>query len=315
MGVRCHRDIKPDNILITSDHILKITDFGIAGILGAAVEEPGVGLVVERTDWFVAVDDGRRWLRYPTHMPPEQFVDPAMCDERSDIYSFGIVLYQMRTGGKCPFPPTSAEGRFKGGSGKCLESDARFTHGRSRANTEFAPLPRNRALPSEGTTQPISELPRITFRTRAHAQAADRRIIAAPELKDHEAWEWNNKAASLKQLGRYEEAILCCEKALDIDPECANFWYNKGLTLHELGRPEKALACYSTAVEIDPQFAAAWYFKGKALGSLGHYEEAVACFSKALEIDRETPLLGTSRATHCMHWADPRRLSPATRKL
>ncbi|PKP62161.1 hypothetical protein CVT91_00385 [Candidatus Atribacteria bacterium HGW-Atribacteria-1] len=39
----------------------------------------------------------------PTHMAPEQFDNAAGCDERSDIYSFGIVLYQMVSGGQKPF--------------------------------------------------------------------------------------------------------------------------------------------------------------------------------------------------------------------
>ncbi|MGD0179346.1 MAG: serine/threonine-protein kinase [Terriglobales bacterium] len=286
MGVRCHRDIKPDNILITSDHILKITDFGIAGILGAAVEEPGVGLVVQNGrigSSQLTMEGGG--FGTPTHMPPEQFVDPAMCDERSDIYSFGIVLYQMRTGGKCPFPPPLPRGDSKEEAGNVWRA--------MRALHTDVPVPilNSRLFPV--IERCLQKEPRNRYRSfqelRSELEPMLKRltaeIIAAPELKDHEAWEWNNKAASLKQLGRYEEAILCCEKALDIDPQCATSWYNKGLTLHALGRPEKALACYSTAVEIDPQFAAAWYFKGKALGSLGHYEEAVACFSKALEID------------------------------
>jgi tetratricopeptide (TPR) repeat protein/tRNA A-37 threonylcarbamoyl transferase component Bud32 len=286
MGVRCHRDIKPDNILISSDHILKITDFGIAGILGTAAEEPGVALIVQNGrigSSQLTMEGGG--FGTPTHMPPEQFTDPAACDERSDIYSFGIVLYQMRTGGKCPFPPPLPRGESREEAGnfwramRALHTDAPVP----KLNSRLFPVierclrkePRNRYRSFQELRSELEEM--LKYLTAE--------IITAPELKDHEAWEWNNKAASLKQLGRYEEAILCCEKALDIDPQCVTSWYNKGLTLHALGRPEKALDCYSTAVEIDPQFAAAWYFKGKALGSLGHYEEAVACFSKALEID------------------------------
>ncbi len=41
----------------------------------------------------------------PPYMPPEQFENAAGCDERSDIYSFGIVLYQMASSGNLPFYP------------------------------------------------------------------------------------------------------------------------------------------------------------------------------------------------------------------
>ena len=224
MGVRCHRDIKPDNILITSDHILKITDFGIAGILVAAVEEPGVGLVVQNGrigSSQLTMEGGG--FGTPTHMPPEQFVDPAMCDERSDIYSFGIVLYQMRTGGKCPFPPPLPRGDSK-------EEAGNFWRAMRALHTD-APVPilNSRLFPV--IERCLQKEPRNRYRSfqelRSELEPMLKRltaeIIAAPELKDHEAWEWNNKAASLKQLGRYEEAILCCEKALDIDPQCADF--------------------------------------------------------------------------------------------
>ncbi|MGA7075465.1 MAG: serine/threonine-protein kinase [Halobacteriota archaeon] len=76
-GIRAHRDLKPANILIGYDNTVKITDFGLAGVLEV---EGAAGT--------------------PSHMPPEQFTDAASCDERSDIYAFGVVLYQMVTGGE-----------------------------------------------------------------------------------------------------------------------------------------------------------------------------------------------------------------------
>ena len=104
-GVRCHRDIKPANILIGGDDVVRISDFGIAGL--ALSPEP-----VAATEPAAIPDpaaSGRTVagsaFGTPSHMSPEQFEDAASCDERSDVYSFGVVLYQMASGGRLPFFP------------------------------------------------------------------------------------------------------------------------------------------------------------------------------------------------------------------
>jgi eukaryotic-like serine/threonine-protein kinase len=87
-----HRDIKPDNILISSGHAV-VTDFGICRALDAA-EESGLtraGLT----------------LGTPAYMSPEQWSRPDRIDGRSDVYSLGCVLYEMLTG-EPPFSGTSA---------------------------------------------------------------------------------------------------------------------------------------------------------------------------------------------------------------
>jgi serine/threonine protein kinase len=286
MGVRCHRDIKPDNILISSDHILKITDFGIAGILGAAAEEPGVGLIVQNGrigSSQLTMEGGG--FGTATHMPPEQFTDPAACDERSDIYSFGIVLYQMRTGGKCPFSPALPKDESK-------EETEKFWRAMRNLHTD-APVPKLNSRLFPVIERCLQKEPRNRYRSfqelRSELEPMLQRLtaeyIAAPELKDHAAWEWNNKAVSLKELKRYDEAIQCYEKALEIDPRCAGYWKDKATVLGQVRRYEEATACYSKALEIDPRDAKTWAAKSAILIDLGRYEEADACCSKALEID------------------------------
>lgn len=74
-----HRDIKPSNILITPEGNIKIADFGIAKIDSSHLTQAGMVLGT------------------PTYMSPEQFMGKSV-DGRSDIYSAGVLLYQMLTG-------------------------------------------------------------------------------------------------------------------------------------------------------------------------------------------------------------------------
>ena len=58
-------------------------------------------------------------------------------------------------------------------------------------------------------------------------------------------------------------------------------WFSKGFALYELGRYEEAIECYDKAIELDPDYADAWKHKGDALYELGRYEEAIECYDKA----------------------------------
>ena len=80
-----HRDIKPHNILITSTGVAKLADFGIAKAVSAATIAGGSNKIMGSVHYF----------------SPEQ-ARGAYVDERSDIYSLGIVLFEMLTG-KVPF--------------------------------------------------------------------------------------------------------------------------------------------------------------------------------------------------------------------
>src|SRR6185369_3015250 len=80
-----HRDIKPENILLDASGQVKIVDFGIAKLVGE--EKSDVTLTATGTA-----------LGTPHYMAPEQLEKPSEVDHRADIYSLGVVFYEMLTG-------------------------------------------------------------------------------------------------------------------------------------------------------------------------------------------------------------------------
>jgi serine/threonine protein kinase/Tfp pilus assembly protein PilF len=80
-----HRDIKPENILLDKQGRVKIADFGIAKMLGV---EAG----------HQALTGAKDVMGTPHYMAPEQIEKPQTVDHRADIYSLGVVFYEMLTG-------------------------------------------------------------------------------------------------------------------------------------------------------------------------------------------------------------------------
>ena len=78
-----HRDIKPDNILFAADGTPKLADLGVAKF-----EDDASVTMVTRAGMIVGT---------PAYMAPEQMMDSHSIDARADIYSLGVVLYEMLT--------------------------------------------------------------------------------------------------------------------------------------------------------------------------------------------------------------------------
>jgi curved DNA-binding protein CbpA len=100
----------------------------------------------------------------------------------------------------------------------------------------------------------------------------------------NDAWGWRNKGGALYFLEKYDEAIKCYDKAIEIDPNNSVVWNNKGLALSFLEKYDEAIKCYDKAIEIDPNDADVWNNKGLALDSLGNNERAKKCYDRSREL-------------------------------
>ncbi len=80
-----HRDIKPENIMVDVEGKVKIADFGLAKLLNSKTPEPNL-------------TRAHQVMGTMHYMAPEQFERPLEVDHRADIYSLGVVIYELLTG-------------------------------------------------------------------------------------------------------------------------------------------------------------------------------------------------------------------------
>jgi len=207
-----HRDIKPQNILITKSSLLKITDFGI--LLAQGDTEKGDGQVPDADPENPEATIGFRGT--PGYASPEQLRNAHTVDLRTDIFSFGLCLWVMLCGKKpfinnalehkIPVPtPTVSDIKFSAGLKEILRKSVAYNPDDRYQNFAEMRKALNEAYTAAfNSSCPYAELSNIDLRADG----------------------LNNRAVSLFELGESREAAACLNKTLEINEMLPEAVYN-----------------------------------------------------------------------------------------
>ena len=293
-----HRDIKPENILLDKKGRVKITDFGIAKILGVSADS-------------VSLTGAKDVIGTPHYMAPEQIESPARVDHRADIFSLGVVFYEMLTGelplGK--FAPPSNKVQMDVRLDEVVlhalekEPARRYQHVsevKTRVET-IANTPADEKQRTSGTAVvPPVQRPDRFWRRFAVVMACVMLIpmliailgllmaIFIPAFQKARSQAQTGHARELAREGwqlwqeqKLDQAAAKFNEAVRFAPGDADAWNGLGWAEFNSGKTDEGASAFRTAVGIEPNHPGALNGLGQIYLSRGNYDQAEQFLLKA----------------------------------
>jgi len=314
-----HRDVKPANIMVTPDGMVKMTDFGIAkSLIKTGLTQTGV-------------------LGTPYYISPEQ-ADGKPLDARSDIYSLGCTLFHMLTGHPpfegdnpvtvvmrsmtAPRPLVSDEREdvseaVDGVVMNCMATDreARFWPRELIAaiNSVIGEAESTGLERPDVFRRELNELYERINALSADVEGLRSQIVSSvPERRGIPRWALavivlgtlllavtygvgyyflrgqGRIPADASQLDTRISAVETASAAIALTPVVqSSDLYQKGVVAVQAGRYSEAVALLEMAIELDPNHADAYYELGRAHFKLQQYGQAIARLQKAIQLKPE----------------------------
>ncbi len=293
-----HRDLKPDNVMVTAGGSLKVLDFGIAKVVG------GTGATATGTG-MGTVD----------YMAPEQHTDAKAVDERADVYALGMTLYEMlagrlpwgddldavgvlhrKLGGDIP-PPTA----FYPGIPEQVErallrattpDRAERTRSVADLRADLAAVSRSRP-PTEADSEPDAPArgdgPQVAPRRAGLGLAvliptAVLLVVAVACAGGLALLQLGNRSAEPTRDEDATEAAIA-EAVTPSVAERVGRHYQSGYQHQQDGRSREAIAEYEAALALDPDHVPSTYEIGWSWWVLERYARTVAAWERVRTLD------------------------------
>jgi serine/threonine protein kinase len=293
-GLEAHRDIKPANCLVSETGTLKVTDFGLVKTLGEDSQDsptPRSGILrrlfggrssastASPGDPPLSLTATGAMAGTPTHMAPEQFGNVRHADRRSDIYSFGVMLYQMVTG-SLPF------------EGRTIDDYVRH-----HREVDIPPIKHPEKILSSGINKCLAKRPSDRFSDFVQVEEWLSSLYSrlsgspppTPDLVPPASAQPRSRAYDFANLGMHDEALATCEEALEANPDAFEIWSLKGSLLSTIGQSADALRCHDRAIQLRPDHSRVWHSKGVSLNAMSSFDDAIQCYDRSLSINESDP--------------------------
>jgi serine/threonine protein kinase len=289
-----HHDLKPGNILLSKFGIAKISDFGMAreekdGKFGLSphLQRPGMSGT-------------------PEYMSPEVARGEDASDRQSDIFSAGIVAYQLLTG-RHPFSHPSGmispRQLIAAEQVECVSvHDVQADIPERLADVVTRMLAKDRSkrfkdvadilgqLGDETSGLPCSNCNALNPRGNKYCGNCGSELVARVGPSDDATQEAEASAEDLAAEGyayarqdNWIRAILLYKQAIKKDPELSKAYANLGYALNHLGKYEEALDAINKGLSIR-EHPALYAYRAFSNKNLTRYEEAVRDYDKALDL-------------------------------